>query len=255
MPIFEKSEKRIYFAHIPKTGGTSIYSAFVEAGWVVKNLYESPDPRSTFATLKARYGVNHISQEGRMFRYPHSPQHAPHIIWRTWGPFEASFAITRNPMTRLLSSLRWHHRMRRRKPDFQEHAKTLLRAAQSRPWKPFTLLDGHLIPQHYFVGPTTEIFHFEGNWSQQLSSRFGVNAPPEDNKAPDGNDALCDEWIAFAKWLYKHDFRLFGYSESNPPPKDHRVACIETSGFMVRDVHAQALKHQNGSTLIRAPKE
>jgi hypothetical protein len=52
MPIFKKNNKTIYFAHIPKTAGTSVYSLFVESGWKIGNIRRSENPNSSFQKLK-----------------------------------------------------------------------------------------------------------------------------------------------------------------------------------------------------------
>lgn len=152
-----------------------------------------------------------IEQEGRMFRYPHSRQHVPHLIWRNWGPFEASFAITREPMSRLLSSLRYHHRMIEGELSFAEFSDTFLAQAFSRPWAHLFMLDGHLIPQHRLVGRDTELFRFERDWGQQISARFGVSLPPQDNRSPESKETIPEKWLPAVRRLYRKDFIRFGY--------------------------------------------
>lgn len=168
MPIFEKDDRRVMFSHIPKCGGVSIYSSFVGSGWRIKNLRVNRSPGSAFFILQERHGIERIERHGKLFRYPHTPQHAPHLIWRTWGPFDASFAIVREPTSRLLSALRYHHRRTNDVRSFPEYAKDKLEEALSRPWSPLLMLDGHLIPQHHFIGRSTEVFRFEEDWSEQI---------------------------------------------------------------------------------------
>lgn len=168
MPIFEKDGRRIMFAHIPKCGGTSIYSSFVGAGWRVKNLSMWRHPQSAYSMLKKRYGIETIERHGEMFRYPHPVQHVPHLIWMTWGPFEVSFSVVRDPFSRLLSALRYHDRRSKNQKPFMDYASAKLEQANSRPWAHLRMLDGHLIPQHSFVGRKTEIFRFEEDRTPEI---------------------------------------------------------------------------------------
>lgn len=211
MPIFEKDGRRILFAHIPKCGGVSLYSSFVGAGWTVKNLRNGSRPGSAAYILKERYGVDHIESYGRTFYYPHSVQHVPRFIWKTWGPFETSFAVVREPNARLLSALRYHHRTSKKGLSFEDFLEVKLKKATATPISHLLVMDGHLIPQHHFIAPETELFRFEDDWGAQISERFGVQLPGQDNKSPASETSLSEGWREAAKRLYKKDRALLDY--------------------------------------------
>ena len=211
MPIFEKDGQRLMFAHIPKCGGTSIYSSFMEAGWEIKNLMPNRSPGSAFSILRERFGINTIERHGRRFRYPHSLQHAPHLLWQTWGPFDASFTIVREPKSRLLSALKYHYREMSDSRSFYDYAQAKFDEVSSRRFNYLKILDGHLIPQHFFVNRKTEIFRFEEDWPSQLANRFDINPPGHNNKAPVSKDVLSSDWQIAAHRLYKRDYKKFGY--------------------------------------------
>lgn len=214
MPIFEKGRRRIYYAHIPKTGGTSIYSAFVGSGWTIKNLSEWNDPRSAFCILSERFGISQIDQEGWLWNYPHPAQHAPRYIWQTWGPFESSFTVCRHPFSRLASALHYHFRIKSSHSSFEDFAEEYLEKATRGRFQYLRLLGGHLIPQYHFVKRDTRVYRFEGEWSEQISREFGVGIPPRDNVSPRQHVSLSDGWRRFALRYYKEDFRRFCYSTS-----------------------------------------
>lgn len=179
MPIFEKNGCRIYFAHIPKTGGTSLYLAFAASGWTILNLTEAQDPRSTFTALKTELGIEKIEMVGSRMGYTNSIQHAPYSIWKTWGPYAESFAIVRHPHRRLRSALAYHYDNvwePQYKISAEEFMRRVFRSAARKPHKIATLLDGHLRRQSEFLGPSTRILRFEENWQQEICSRYGLKS-------------------------------------------------------------------------------
>ena len=168
MPIFEKDGREILFAHIPKTGGTSIYLAFAAAGWRVINLQPREDPQSAFHALREQFGVDRIEQRGLRIRRLGPVQHMPSAVWRLWGPFEESFAIVRHPVARLESATAYHHRLQRISEPLPDFAARVLSSAQKKILGPWRTLGGHLIPQNRFVLKDTRIFYFEEDWVQAL---------------------------------------------------------------------------------------
>ena len=58
MPIFIKRNRLIYFAHIPKTAGTSIYHSFASSGWSIFNVTAYKSPTSTYSSLKKLYSID-----------------------------------------------------------------------------------------------------------------------------------------------------------------------------------------------------
>ena len=214
MPIFEKDGREILFAHIPKTGGTSIYLAFAAAGWRVINLQPREDPQSAFHALREQFGVDRIEQRGLRIRRLGPVQHMPSAVWRLWGPFEESFAIVRHPVARLESAIAYHHRLQRISEPLPDFAARVLSSAQKKILGPWRTLGGHLIPQNRFVLKDTRIFHFEEDWVQALCDRYGLDAArfPKANAGRTASrgflTALQTDW---ARSTYRKDFATFGY--------------------------------------------
>lgn len=214
MPIFEKDGRRIMFAHIPKTAGTALIMAFVGAGWRMSNHDMSDYPGSTWNKLRDTFGVDHIPKQGRAFRYPHPLQHAPRIVWRTWGPFDESFAVVRHPEDRLISALKYHFTLQSAFDDLDRFAADRIGYARSRPWGPWLALGGHMIRQSAFLGPETVIFRFEEDWQPELCARYGLDpqALRRHNVSPPRPLSLPDDAMAWARRYYAPDFARLDYA-------------------------------------------
>lgn len=214
MPILVKNDRQIYFAHIPKTAGTSIYLAFAAAGWTIENLSQNRAAQSAFSLLRDSYGITRIARRGRMFRFPHPPQHVPRIIWRTWGPFEDSFAVVRHPMARLKSALKYHHRISNSPETLADFAEQKLQFALARPWNHWRTLGGHMIPQSAYIGPDTHVLRFEEDWQQALCARYDLNPetlPVVNTSPPSAPLEFSARMQARIERRYGRDYRRFGY--------------------------------------------
>ena len=76
MPIFEKGDRKIFFIHIPKTGGTSVIHLLENAGW--------------------------------QLREDTQPHHPDRNVWETWEEnWDSEFCLSRNPYSRFLSQIRY----------------------------------------------------------------------------------------------------------------------------------------------------
>jgi len=212
MPIFTKNDQRIYFAHIPKTAGTSIYLLFVRNGWAVSNLSPADYPGSTSEMLKSECGITHIPKEGRRWGYRGSLQHAPARVWQRWQRCDESFSIVRQPEERFVSALRYRHQVFHGDLSweaFLEHLRKTLYTS----WQMERLYDGHFRPQVQFITPATRILKFEEDWGAKLCEWYDLN--PSDlkvtNQSKKSKISLSAEDRAWITRRYKADFRRFGY--------------------------------------------
>lgn len=151
MPILFSQPGPIFFAHVPKTGGTSIERYLEAKGAVGLRAAEKP--------------------EG----FPVSPQHLHAEAIAALFPldaFHASFAVIRDPVARLVSEYRWRVAQKknvykggvwrpvlghRRRLSFDEWVPQVLKSAQADP----LFSDNHLRPQADFILPGMRLFAFE----------------------------------------------------------------------------------------------
>ena len=211
MPIFEKSGIRLYFCHIPKTAGIAVYCAFVESGWTISNVTERHSDHSAFTLLNRRYGIQSIPQNGHTFRYKHSVQHAPAFLWRTWGAFDDSFAIIRDPFERFLSSMRYRYKYSSNKHVcFEDYVDQVLKKISRNHLHLYTKFDGHLIPQHWFVSHSTFLYLYEDEWQKNLIERYNLlpNTLREENKSDKYEFSDNVKWLEWIRRFYKYDYKL-----------------------------------------------
>lgn len=185
MPLFNKDNNSVLFVHIPKTAGTSVESAFMDAGYARQFLHmpgkgDGPDKK------------------------PCNPQHWHHGLIDRWIYPEHNvsyeFTIVRNPFTRCISELMWKQG---RRDTFDEKFFSDLQSfvinnleqyfkneqayqANKDPWlegnKNFHA-DNHWRPQWHFVGSNTVVYRYEDLatvW-QNLQKKYHLEKLPTEH--------------------------------------------------------------------------
>ncbi len=155
MPILRLGPTLLYFAHIPKTGGTSVERYLASKGPL---SFQSPH-----------------KPEGMVI----TPQHAHARLVRTLfdeGFFSHSFAVLRDPVDRLISEYRWRTGQskrarkggvvarrfgRKRILGFDEWVPLVLRKYRDNP----LINDNHIRPQAEFVDGIETLFAFEDGFA------------------------------------------------------------------------------------------
>ncbi|ROU02981.1 sulfotransferase family 2 domain-containing protein [Histidinibacterium lentulum] len=213
MPLFRASGKLVYFAHVPKCGGTSV-EHYLSARFGPLGLW---DP---FFALRSRAAA--------WSRSP--PQHMPEAVRRDLIPdglFDASFALVRHPVARLNSVFLFQSEIEKAVPravTFSRWLDLVERELETNPYQ----LHGHLLPTGHFVPETATVFRLEDGidriipWLDRLSNTVdGPRSMPRSNVLIDrlkheGADppqragpSTAD--IERIGRLYAEDFARFGY--------------------------------------------
>ncbi|MEP2781923.1 MAG: sulfotransferase family 2 domain-containing protein [Pseudoruegeria sp.] len=214
MPIFQKDDRRIYFCHIPKTAGSHVYLMFVANGWELKNYSFSPK-RGTSKDLKDRFGVTEVAIEGDTSQVATSLQHATYQGWKDWGPFESSFAITRNPVKRYISAVRYRYGLvRNREETLAEFRSMVLKKLQKKLSEKPKVFDGHFISQTEFIAPNTDLFQFEGDWEAGLMQAYDLK--PIEGTITNASKAerfeLNQAELSWVQTKYADDFARLNYA-------------------------------------------
>lgn len=160
MPIVRIADKLVYFAHVPKCAGTAI------------ELYL----QDAFGPLAFRNtSYNAIPQQDRWTRS--SPQHVTVDALAELFPdpfFDATFAVVRSPVTRLVSAFRFNRDISGSIPTdmaFGDWLATVQETQAISPWQ----FDNHTRTMDEIVPPTAQVFRLEDGldpvvaWLQKLA--------------------------------------------------------------------------------------
>jgi hypothetical protein len=163
MPIFKINGKIIYFCHIPKSGGTSVWNAFNEAGHKV-NFFD---------------GSFWHEKEGRW--HNSSPQHISRRdleVLFSEDFFDHSFAIVRNPIDRFLSAFNHNRNRIGRSVGIDSFIKMMELRNKEKSDFFGKVFDNHFVPSCHLVLEKTQIFYLEDgmeNIFSEINIRFGLN--------------------------------------------------------------------------------
>lgn len=218
MPFFRASEKLFYFAHVPKCGGSAVEQYL----------------RQRFAAVG--FADDHFFSLPQSLQWSRSSaQHVPVSILERLFPagfFDASFAVVRHPVDRLVSEfhyLRDHLLRIDPSESFSSWVSHLDRALATTPW----LYDNHLRPMTELVPVAATVFRLEGGLEPiipYLDALAGPHDQPlrfdriltRDPSIPKVVPTASD--IAAIERLYLQDYERFGYALVTPqavaPPPD-----------------------------------
>jgi len=218
MPIFATSKKIIHFAHVPKTGGTSI-EKYILSTRVARHAFLD----YSFATHRSESPWNNSS-----------PQHIDGASLRRLFPanfFTDYFAILRDPIKRFISAYLFQMNepgSKLRQININEFIATYLEASFKRNgW-----CDNHFLPQRRFLHPegNYKLFYLNSEAMKnvkayldellEISENFSQipQAMQSDKQSSINLKAdLSSESINRLKIIYEEDYRIIKSLTQNEP--------------------------------------
>lgn len=193
MTLMKCKGKLFYFAHIPKTGGSSVEFAMRQAGAKRALHYHK---RLDYLQCN----LQHMHAE--LFD-----------IFVPPGFYKRGFCVTRHPIARLVSEYYWRQSLDHVKHPFDKWVRVQMKAYAKNPF----IMDNHFRPQHEFVGKKIEVFRFEDGMPQimeAISDMTGLTLDPQTHRRKGGEKAPLT-WSPETRLsvldFYEKDFEAFGY--------------------------------------------
>ncbi|MEM7269076.1 MAG: sulfotransferase family 2 domain-containing protein [Pseudomonadota bacterium] len=222
MPLVQTDTLTIFFAHIPKAGGTSV-EAYLEARFGPLRMMDMR-PRghksSVFTT------PTHLSAEDVAELLPQRVDY--------------SFAVVRDPLDRILSEYRYQKRMTRTsRLSFSTWLRLALKGAQIDP----RVYDNHIRPQVDLIPEDAEVFRLEDGFDALIARLDEIEGKPSAAEMPRLNArekqeiGINAEDAALIAKFYGQDYQRLGYT----PPNE---ASLKSDAFAsVRSPFAALLAH------------
>ena len=182
MPLARIADKILYFAHIPKTGGSSVETYLEQKGAVALRFRRRMGwSKSTAQHMEARIHTRLVPD----------------------GFFDASFAVLRDPVARMVSEYKYRHD----RYDGQRDFPAWVRAAFDAYGRDGYVYDNHIRPQAEFLRPGMVLFRLEAgmgevcDWIDAITGTPSASRDIWEKKSVAANivvpDDLRDEIIAF----------------------------------------------------------
>lgn len=180
MPIFNKQKKSVFFAHIPKCGGSSIKLMFTDSGWSCEKYNDRADG--------------------------HLNQHATSEEFLQWDNLpEEKFTIIRNPFTRLISDILFHRRTSHPNMTLENYIQEILTLNEN-----VNKLHNHLRPQTEFITKDMQIYVFETKPFSLIQKKYQLNKCIHENKNPNyPSIKIPSEYYQLICSTYQKDFEVY----------------------------------------------
>lgn len=217
MPFFKIDNRLVYYAHVPKCGGSSIANYIHER----------------FGAL-AFHDNNYMKQSATHRWTKSSPQHVDAVTLERLIPlsfFDAVFAIVRHPVKRAISTYHFQLEVERSLPKSIGFT-SWLRDLQSKNIENAFAFDNHTRPMSDIVPEGTTVFHMEHGldslvaWFDVLTgNEKGPRAIlPENTRGQ--HVKIKTERVTPSRTdlnliaeIYATDFKRFGYAPESQAPK------------------------------------
>lgn len=220
MPIFKRGDTKIFFSHIPKTGGTYITSSFIDSGFEVcltdcKIFDSSTIDNSLKECITLKTSPQHIHRDQvRM------------IIQRE--NINANFTVVRHPVDRLVSEFNFRMSAKYKghvypgegsaSVVFDEWVDQIFAKYQNNNY----ILDNHIRPQNEFILHDTIIYKLEHGYEDickqlrdGIAGEFFYGLKHKIFKTPHKyitKNELSDTTLEKILLFYEQDFKILEYN-------------------------------------------
>jgi hypothetical protein len=210
MPLLVHEGRTLFFAHVPKTGGSSV-TDYLEKRFGPLSMIEAFTAEGRLVSREAAHGdvvipVDHLTARAIA---PFLPRDLAH-----------SFAVVREPVARILSEFRFQSgRSVMSRLGFATWLRVMLAAARIDP----RIYENHIRPQGDLVPEGAKVFRLEDGFEPLvawLDSVTGSRAPglriEHLLKSARTPIPLRRQDVEAIRRFYAEDYRRFGYADPDP---------------------------------------
>lgn len=206
MPLIYQNGLSIFFAHVPKTGGSSIEDYLIRRFGSLAIREQRTDSVLGGRKRDIIQSVSHLSAADLECLLP------KHLDY--------CFTVVRDPLERIVSEYRFQTGVSRMsRLGFSIWLRVMLTAARKDP----RIYENHIRPQVDLVPENAEIFHLEDGFDRliaQLDQVTGCEAPSISVKhllkRPRTQIALSKQDVALITKFYRDDYDRFSYMRPVP---------------------------------------
>ena len=199
MPIFFKNDKKVFFIHIPKCGGTSIEKYLSAASGGIEFF-------------------SHDIHKGLRCTPQHIDRTLIHSLFFQGTNDFKYIAVVRHPLLRIISEYFHANRNLDKPSNFDQWLAKILKKAKHNLY----LRDNHLRNQVDFLVEEAVVFHFENGLTKPiefslnaLNISVSIDSIPHEKKYKKTNITISKKSIQMINHFYKKDFDFFGYKMIN----------------------------------------
>lgn len=216
MPIFKAAGKLIFYAHVPKCGGSALEQYLHDRFGAV--AFQNP-----------RYFAQPVQKRWTKTSPQHIDMAALDLLFPP-GFFDASFTVVRHPVDRLVSAYHFQRDVEKSIPEVVSFGDWLEDIPDILAENPFAL-DNHIRPMTELVPEGAHVFHLEHGidaivpWFDRVcGAKAGPRAVPHVNRQGEYGGSKgakvvpgADE-VALIARIYAADFDRFGYVPDRRAP-------------------------------------
>jgi hypothetical protein len=251
MPLFKADEKLIFYAHVPKCGGSAV-SWYLGERFGAVAFNDSAHTRQPAARRWTRTSPQHVDAVSLSRLFPE-------------GFFDAVFTIVRHPVPRLVSAYQFQLDVEKSIPESTSFSDWLADVEERLEEDPF-VFDNHVRPMDDIVPAGAQVFHMEHGldglvgWFDALTGRRDApRALPRINEQGQYTGTRSEKArpseadLARIARLYAADFARFGYRPEDAAPAA-AAPTLSAAALAERDAALKQMKGMN-STLSRVRRK
>lgn len=230
MPLVYRNGKTIFFAHVPKTGGSSVED------YLIRRFGAMAIREGRWKATGSPQSVGHTKRDIIIAAQHLSAADLARLLPRD---LDYSFAVVRNPVDRLLSEFRFQSGASRvSKLGFSLWLRIMLSAARAEP----RIYENHIRPQVDLIPDGAEVFRLEDGFDGLIAKLDAVTGETRSDltvghflKKSRAQTTVFRQDVALIQSFYENDYARFSYPDPDLAayPPDALAAVRDLVGWFI----------------------